>query len=63
VHTVGKSSTCLSPTTEWYAGNALGRIVRRKIVPTWYEDRKRAKDPLGPLADGWTRREATFALS
>jgi hypothetical protein len=48
-----------SPITEWYASIAPKGEPRRKIVPTWYKERERAKDPRQPLADGWSRREAT----
>ena len=48
-----------SPITEWYASSALEGEPRRKIVPTWYKERERTKDPHQPLADGWTRHKAT----
>lgn len=51
-----------SPMTQWYISDAPDGKPRRKIVPTWYEERERAKDPSQPLADGWTRREATAGL-
>jgi hypothetical protein len=51
-----------SPITEWYASSRLEGEPRRKIVPTWYKERERAKDPRQPLADGWTRCEATAGV-
>jgi hypothetical protein len=48
-----------SPITEWYASSTPEGKTRRKIVPTWYQDRKQAKDPRQPMADGWCRHEAT----
>jgi hypothetical protein len=60
----GAHSFCeTSPITEWYASSALEGIPRRIIVPTWYEERKRAKDPHQPLADGWTRHKATAGIN
>jgi hypothetical protein len=51
-----------SPITEWYASDALHGEPRRRIVPTWYKERERAKDDHQPLSDGWTRCEPTAGL-
>jgi hypothetical protein len=51
-----------SPITECYASSALEGEPRRKIVPTWYRERERVKDPHQPLADGWSRHESTAGL-
>jgi hypothetical protein len=52
-----------SPITEWYTSGAPEGRPRRKICPTWYEERERAKDARQPLADDWTRHEATAGLT
>lgn len=58
IHTLQETNSI----TEWYASSALSGRPRRRIVPTWYKERERAKDPHQPLADGWTRHEATAGL-
>ena len=52
-----------SPITEWYASSALEGRERRKIIPTWYKERERAKDHRQRLADGWSRHEAGTNLT
>jgi hypothetical protein len=51
-----------SPITQWYASSAIEGGPRREIVSTWYKERERAKDPHQPLAEGWSRLEATAGL-
>lgn len=51
-----------TPITEWFTGNSPNTPSkdRRRIRPTWFEDRARNKDlgRSGPLPPGWTRHDA-----
>ncbi|KAJ0334421.1 hypothetical protein COL5a_000478 [Colletotrichum fioriniae] len=45
------------PITTWYACDTPTSAQRRKIRPSWFENRQAYKDFTRPLPTGWTRQE------